>query len=111
MIVYSWLKRDFRNIHKKYSVGGGATRMAKADTLAEAKRAGLVIAKRELWRGKWNLLWVSVEIHTDSGNHVHYNSTGWKMYVPVRGSGKSADYILAELKRRHGVKPLVWTKK
>lgn len=34
-----------------------------------------------------------------------------KMYVPVRGSGVRADRIIDEIKKRHGVKPFVWTKK
>jgi len=44
-----------RGVHKKYTVQGfSGSRFAKTDTLAEAKRAGLEIAKKEAYRGKWN---------------------------------------------------------
>jgi hypothetical protein len=47
----------------------------------------------------------------DAPGSIFYKNTGWKMYVPVRGSGKSADYIIAAIKSRHGVAPMKWTKK
>lgn len=102
-----------RDVHKKYTVGGiSGSRFAKTDTLDEAKRAGLSIAKKEAWRGKWNVLFLSISISKqDSPGSIFYRPTGLRMYVPVRGSGKSADYILAEIKRRHGVKPFVWTRR
>ena len=112
MIIYSWSNRNFRNIHKKYTVSTGiGSRAAKADTLAEAKKAGEQVALREGYRGKWNLMYITLDIHVDSGNHFYYKQTGWKMYVPVRGSGKRQEAIEAEIKRAHGVKPFVWTKK
>ncbi len=96
--------------HDKYSIGAAtASHFGWAHTLPEAKRVGAKIAKLEAWRGKWNLLFISVVIHV--GGPVYYKGTGWSMYVPVRGSGKSADYIVAEIKRRHGVAPFRWTKK
>lgn len=98
--------------YKKYFVGGGAMHhFAFTDTLAEAKREGAIIAKKEAWRGKWNVMFVSVNISEQDAPHSpYYRGTGWVMYVPVRGSGASADRILAEIKRRHGVAPFVWTR-
>jgi hypothetical protein len=97
--------------HDKYSInaGGVASHYGWAHTLVGAKKVGEKIAKLEAWRGKWNLLFISVNISV--GGPAYYKPTGWRMYVPVRGSGKSADYIVAAIKRRHGVAPLKWTKK
>lgn len=102
-----------RDIHKKYTVSGsGGVRFAKTDTLAEAKRAGYQIADKEAWKGKWNLMYITLSItRQEAPGSVFYKQTGWKMYVPVRGSGASADKIVAEIKRRHGVKPFVWTRR
>lgn len=114
MIIYNTRNPNFRNIHKKYTVGGGSmgNYHAKTDTLAEAKKAGEVIAKKEMWRGKWNLLFITITItQRDAPGSIFHESTGWKMYVPVRGSGKSADYIIAAIKSRHGVAPMKWTEK
>ena len=111
---WSWPGRGrsahFRDIHKLYTVSGG-TYAAKADTLAEAKAAGAAIAKREAWRGHFNAMWTVMTVDKQSApGSVFYKNTGWKMYIPVRGSGHSAEHILTELKRRHGVKPLVWVR-
>ncbi len=112
MILYSWRSRNFRNIHKKYVVGGNPGSAAKTDTLVEAKRAGEVIAKKELWRGKWNLMFISVSIDVqDAPGSIFYKNTGWRMYVPVRGTGIRAEKIIAEIKRRHGVAPMKWTRR
>ena len=101
-----------RDVHKKYTVTGIGTRFAKTDTLAEAKRAGMAIAKKEAYRGKWNLLYAAIGIdkQVEPGS-IFYKQTGWHLYVPVRGSGASADKIIAEIKRRHGVAPFVWTRR
>ena len=112
MILYSWRSRSFRNVHKKYEVGAGSgSSAAKTDTLTEAKQAGVVIAKKEAWRGKWNLLFLSIGIYKqDAPGSIFYKPTGWNMYVPVRGSGKSANYIVSAIKSRAGVAPFKWTK-
>ena len=101
------------DIHKKYTVGGySGSRFAKTDTLKEAKRAGLVIAKKEAYRGKWNVMYIPVSISKqDAPDSIFYKPTGWVMYVPVRGSGVRVDRIIAEIKKRHGVKPFVWTRR
>jgi len=102
-----------RDVHKKYTVGGvSGSRFAKTDTLAEAKRAGLAIAKKEAYRGKWNISILSIDIQKqDAPGSIFYRFTGWRMYVPVRGTGKRADAIAAEIKRRYGVAPFQWTRK
>lgn len=102
-----------KGAYKKYSVSaGGGSRFAYTDTLDEAKRAGAAIAKKEAWRGKWNLMWLTLGISKqDAQGSIFYKPTGWKMFIPVRGTGKSADYILAELKRREGVVPFRWVKR
>jgi len=99
-------------IRKKYMVGGQGRHHAHADTLAGAKSAGAEIAKRESWHGSWNVLFITVPIlKADAPESTRYIATGWRMYVPVRGSGASAKRIIAEIKRRHGVAPMVWTQK
>ncbi len=96
---------------KKYSVGGySGSRHMFASTLAEAKRKGGRIARKETWRGKWNVTYMPISILISTGIGF-YKPTGWKMYVPVRGTGAHADTIIAEIKRRHGVAPFKWTKK
>jgi len=100
------------NSKKKYSVGGRGIPFAYTDTIAEAKSAGSVIAKKVAWRGKWNLMFLSLPIFVaDAPGSVFYKQTGWVMYVPVRGTGVQAERIIDEIKRRHGVAPLVWVKK
>lgn len=102
-----------RDIHKKYTVQGfSGSRFAKTDTLAEAKKAGLAIAKKEAYRGRWNNSIMPVTIsQQDAPNSVYYRSTGWVMYVPVAGTGKRASSIEAEIKKRYGVAPFVWTRR
>ena len=101
-----------RDVHKKFTVtASGLSRFAKTDTLAEAKRAGLAIAKKEAWRGKWNLLFIALTIaQRKSPGSTWFKPTGWIMYVPVRGSGASAERILSEIHRRHKVPPFKWTR-
>ena len=100
-----------RGVHNKYTVAGGHL-FAKTDTLDEAKRAGTTIAKKEAWRGKWNRRYIILSISKQGApGSVFYRDTGWNMYVPVRGSGEKAEHILAEIQRRHGVKPFVWTRR
>jgi len=102
-----------KDVHKKYTVSaGGGSRFAKTDTLTEAKQAGAAIARKEAWRGRWNLMWLTLSIDKqDSPGSIYYRPTGWRMYVPVRGSGVSSDRIVAELKQRHGVDPFKWVRK
>ena len=102
-----------RDVHKKYTVSAsGGSRFAKTDTLTEAKRAGAAIAKKEVWRGKWNVMFLALSISKqDAPGSMFYRPTGWVMYIPVRGSGASGDRIVAEIRRRHGVAPLKWAKK
>lgn len=102
-----------RNIHKKYTVQGfSGSRFAKTDTLSEAKRAGLAIAKKEAYRGRWNSSIMPVTISMqDAPGSVYYKQTGWVMYVPVSGTGKRASSIVAEIKKRYGVAPFVWTRR
>jgi len=102
-----------RDVHKKYIVKGfSGSRFAKTDTLAEAKQARLVIAKKEAYRGKWNNSIMPVSISKqDAPGSIYYRSTGWVLYVPVAGTGRRASSIEAEIKRRYGVAPFVWTRR
>lgn len=111
MAVLTSRNTNFRNIRKRYTVGGGEGD-AKTDTLDEAKRVGMELAKLNLRRGRWSLMWVTIRIYKqDAPGSMFYKATGWKIYVPVAGSGRRYDTIVAELKRRHGVAPMVWTRK
>lgn len=102
---------NYGSVHKKYMVGYSAGLTAKADTLAEARRAGEAIAKRAAWRGKWNAMYIGVSIHKqDAPGSIYYGKPLLTMYVPVRGSGAKAERIVAEIKRRTGVAPFKWTK-
>ena len=110
-ILYSWQNRNFREVHKKYTVGGGH-HAAKADTLEEAKKAGEKIAKMEAYRGRWNYSVMSLEISVQrSLGSIFYSPTGWKMYVPIAGTGRRFSVIEAEIKKRHGVDPMRWTRR
>ena len=96
---------------KKYLIGGTGRRFAYADTLTEAKIAGAKIAKAEAWHGSWNVMFISVPIlRQDALGSTRYEHTGWRMYVPVRGSGKTASHIVSAIRQRHGVAPFVWTR-
>ena len=102
-----------RDVHKKYTVQGfSGSRFAKTDTLAEAKKAGLAIAHKEAYRGKWNnsIMPISIGVQ-DAPGSIFYKQTGWVMYVPVSGTGKRATAIIAEIKRRYGVPSFVWTRR
>ena len=103
-------KPDIRR-RKKYQVGGLGTHHAYADTLAEAKELGTAIAKRVVWRGQWNVLFITIPILVaDAPSSARYTHTGWRMYVPVRGSGVRAKTIIDKIRSRHGVAPMVWVK-
>lgn len=97
----------------KYSVGGGAvSHFAHASTLAEAKAAGASIAKKEAWRGKWNLLYLTLTIQKqDAPGSMFYKRTGWEMFVPVRGTGRRAEDILDTIRRREKAAPMKWVKR
>ena len=102
-----------RDVHKKYTVQGfSGSRFAKTDTLAEAKRAGLAIARKEAYRGKWNVSIMPIHISKqDPPGSIFYKPTGWVMYVPVAGTGKPRAVIEFEIKKRYGVAPFVWTRR
>lgn len=95
---------------KKYSVGGSGAGHAYASTLSEARRRGEQIAKKEAWRGRWNVLYIAVSIRKATGV-LSYGKPLLTMYVPVRGSGATAAKITEAIKTRHGVKPFVWTRR
>lgn len=101
-----------RDVHKKYTVSSVGSRFAKTDTLAEAKQAGKDIARKEAGRGRWNVMYLTLTITKQSfPGSAFYKLTGWEMYIPVRGTGRTYDSIVAEIKRRHGVAPLTWRKR
>ena len=111
MTVITPKHSNYWNTHKKYTVGSSAGRTAKADTLAEAKRAGETIAKKEAWSGKWNVMYIPVSIRKqDAPGSMYYSKPLLTMFVPGRGSGVSRDKIIAEIKRREGVAPFKWAK-
>ena len=110
-ITFSHKSRARTLPHKKYSIGGVGRLYAYADTLEEAKRAGKTIADREYLRGKWNVAFITVPIlEADAPGSSRYNHTGWRMYVPVRGSGVRYKDIVKRIRDRHRVSPMVWTK-
>jgi hypothetical protein len=78
--------------------------------MAEAKTAGTKRAKSLAWRGKWNVMYIQIGVYKEV-SPGYIGRPILKMYVPVRGSGVRADRIIDEIKKRHGVKPFVWTKK
>jgi len=97
---------------KKYRVGGNGRLYAYADSLDEAKKAGVAIAKREFLHGSWNICFVTIPILVADnaiGSSV-YRHTGWRMYVPVRGTGMKYKDIVARIRKRHNVAPMVWTR-
>lgn len=97
---------------KKYMIGGSGRQYAYADTLEEAKKAGSVIAKHEHMRGSWNVCFITIPILVADnaiGSSV-YRHTGWRMYVPVRGTGMQYKDIVDRIRKRHSVAPMVWTK-
>lgn len=95
---------------KRYTVGAPAGRWGYAPTLAKAKTLGRKLAKLEAWKGKWNVMYICLSI-SRAESIGYYSKPILNMYIPVRGSGVRAERILAEIKRRHGVKPFVWTRK
>ena len=96
---------------KKYLVGAQKNLHVYADTLAEAKKAGEWLAKKEVWRGSWNVAFLTIPILVaDASDSIRYVSTGWRMYVPVRGTGATSRQIIARIRQRHNVAPMVWTK-
>lgn len=96
---------------KKYLIGGQGTLHAYADTMAEAKQAGKAIADREYLRGKWNIAFITIPILVaDAPKSTRYVHTGWRMYVPVRGTGLRYKDIIERIRKRHNVAPMVWAK-
>jgi len=97
---------------KKYMVGGSGNLYAYAGSLEDAKKAGEAIAKHEHMRGSWNICFITIPILVADnaiGSSV-YRHTGWRMYVPVRGTGMKYKDIVARIGKRHNVSPMVWTK-
>lgn len=96
---------------KKYLVGGQGNLHAYADTLAEAKQVGKAVADREHLHGKWNVAFITIPILVaDAPGSTRYLHTGWRIYVPVRGTGMKYKDIVARIRKRHNVAPMVWTK-
>lgn len=98
---------------KLYSVGGySGSRFAYADTLAEARKAGEEIARKEAGRGKWNVWYIPVSIRKADSKppYRYYGKPILTMFVPVRGTGVAASTVLAKMKEREGVSPFKWIK-
>ncbi len=96
---------------KTYQVSISAGRHAYADTLAEAKRLGVKLARlTERNDTKWNVSYVTVSILKEDGPG-YYKSMGWKMFVPVRGTGARRASTVASIKKRFGVAPYRWLKR
>lgn len=110
-ITFSHKSRTRYLPRKKYLVGGSGRLYAYAGTLGEAKVAGEAIAKKEFLRGSWNIAFITVPILVaDAPGSTRYLHTGWRMYVPVRGTGAKYRDIVARIKKRHNVAPMVWTR-
>ena len=93
---------------RMYHVWVSAGRNEFAPTIAEAKKVGLKIARlTERYDTKWNLSFVTVTI-SKKESPGFYKATGWKMLVPVRGTGARREATIASIKRKYGVKPYVW---
>ena len=96
---------------QRYSVGGyGGSRHGYAPTLGAAKKVGALIAKKEAWKGKWNVSYIPISIYESDGP-AFYRYTGWTMFVPVRGSGMRWDQIEQSIRQREGAAPFVWVHK
>jgi len=96
---------------KKYLISGQGNLHAYADTMTEAKQVGKAIADREYLRGKWNIAFITIPIlEADAPGSSVYRHTGWRIYVPVRGTGIHYKDIVARIRKRHNVAPMVWTK-
>ena len=110
-IVFGHKKGWHPGLRKKYLIGGTGRLFAYADSLGEAKEAGKAIANRELLHGSWNVCFITVPILVaDAPGSGRYLYTGWRMYVPVRGTGIKYPDIVARIKRNHNTVPMVWTR-
>lgn len=90
------------------SVGGGAGRQGHAPNLAKAKTLGTKLARlTERNDVKWNLSYVAVIIYKQD-SPGSYKPTGWRMMIPVRGTGARREQTVANIKRRFGVPPYTW---
>jgi hypothetical protein len=87
-------------IHAKYLVSPHyhKSKEKEFDSLAEAKRYGIALAKKFAWEGKYSVTTAYISIyHRISPNIlVEYLTT----HYPVRGSGVSAKEILYRMKER-----------
>ena len=108
-IVYARRSALHRATPKKYMIGGNGGLYAYADTLEGAKMAGAEIAKHQYMRGSWNISFITIPILVADTAGV-YRHTGWRMYVPVRGTGVHYKDIVERIRKRHNVAPMVWTK-
>lgn len=96
---------------KTYLVSVPAGRHGYASTLVSAKKLGASIARlTERNDTKWNVAYVTVSILKENGIGF-YKHTGWKMMVPVRGSGMQRKVTVARIKKRHGVLPFRWSRR
>ncbi len=102
-----------RGDFKKYSVGTvSGSGFAFTDTLTEAKLAGKRIAAKQAWRGRFNLAFLTLSISKQSyPGSAFYKGTGWQMYIPVRGSGMSAEAIIRDIKNTKKANPMTWVRK
>ena len=93
---------------KMYHIWVSAGRSDWAPTLAEAKKVGLRLGKlTERNDTKWNVSYVTVTISKKVSSGL-YKATGWRMLVPVRGTGARRETTVAGIKRRFGVSPYKW---
>jgi len=92
----------------KYQIGGAGTITYGANTIKEAKARGNFLA-RQVQGGKWNVGYVLIKIwkRRSPGSHF-WISAGWAMAVPVPGTGRRREAVVAEIKRRYGVKDTTW---
>lgn len=94
-------------IHAKWLVSSTYYRSKDKEfnTLSEAKAYGITLAKKLAWKGKSNRMVEKVIIYNRILPHnlVEYLST----YYPVRGTGASAEKILAYMKKE-GIQQGKW---
>jgi len=96
---------------RKYQVVIASGRHGYAPSLASAKKLGMKLGQlTERNDTKWNVSYVNVGILKQEGVGYYYTATGWRMFVPVRGTGARRATTVAGIKRRFGVSPYKWHK-